>query len=128
MSPHPRPSTTRQKVAPIRRALGVRTAFNIVGPLLNAAGAQHVVVGVFHEVGRTPLNPKIPQTPDPRAHDPESVHQTLTRECWTARVALRLSIRDPDATRWQGLMDLLASTLMEMGNVEVGQPRLHIPA
>lgn len=40
---------TMKKVAPIRKALGVRTAFNIVGPLLNAAGAQHAVVGVFQE-------------------------------------------------------------------------------
>jgi len=38
-----------KKVAPVRKALGVRTAFNIVGPLLNAAGAQHAVVGVFQE-------------------------------------------------------------------------------
>lgn len=41
--------TIVQQVAPVRKALGVRTAFNIVGPLLNAAGAQHVVVGVFQE-------------------------------------------------------------------------------
>lgn len=40
-------------MAPVRKALGVRTAFNIVGPLLNAAGAQHVVVGVFQEVGES---------------------------------------------------------------------------
>eukprot|EP00632_Arachnochrysis_sp_CCMP2950_P014380 CAMPEP_0185703072 /NCGR_PEP_ID=MMETSP1164-20130828/13577_1 /TAXON_ID=1104430 /ORGANISM="Chrysoreinhardia sp, Strain CCMP2950" /LENGTH=412 /DNA_ID=CAMNT_0028370339 /DNA_START=20 /DNA_END=1258 /DNA_ORIENTATION=- len=36
-------------VAPTRKALGVRTAFNILGPLTNAAGAQHVVLGVFDE-------------------------------------------------------------------------------
>lgn len=36
-------------VAPIRKALGVRTAFNLLGPMTNAAGAQHVVIGVFHE-------------------------------------------------------------------------------
>jgi anthranilate phosphoribosyltransferase len=35
------------KVAPIRKALGVRSVFNILGPLTNAAGAQHVVIGVF---------------------------------------------------------------------------------
>eukprot|EP00633_Aureoumbra_lagunensis_P004296 CAMPEP_0197316090 /NCGR_PEP_ID=MMETSP0891-20130614/40912_1 /TAXON_ID=44058 ORGANISM="Aureoumbra lagunensis, Strain CCMP1510" /NCGR_SAMPLE_ID=MMETSP0891 /ASSEMBLY_ACC=CAM_ASM_000534 /LENGTH=390 /DNA_ID=CAMNT_0042805389 /DNA_START=8 /DNA_END=1177 /DNA_ORIENTATION=+ len=36
-------------VAPIRKALGVRTAFNLLGPLTNAAGAQCVVIGVFGE-------------------------------------------------------------------------------
>ena len=36
-------------VAPIRKALGVRTAFNILGPMTNAAGARHVVIGVFDE-------------------------------------------------------------------------------
>lgn len=35
-------------VAPIRKALGVRTCFNILGPMTNAAGAQHAVIGVFH--------------------------------------------------------------------------------
>ncbi len=36
-----------KSVAPIRKELGVRTAFNILGPMTNAAGAQHVVIGVF---------------------------------------------------------------------------------
>lgn len=35
-------------VAPIRKKLGVRTCFNILGPMTNAAGAQHAVIGVFH--------------------------------------------------------------------------------
>jgi anthranilate phosphoribosyltransferase len=34
-------------VAPIRKKLGVRTCFNILGPMMNAAGAQHAVIGVF---------------------------------------------------------------------------------
>ena len=34
-------------VAPVRKALGVRTAFNILGPMTNAAQAQHAVIGVF---------------------------------------------------------------------------------
>eukprot|EP01041_Mallomonas_annulata_P008115 gene8115-16657_t len=40
---------TMKTVAPIRKSLGVRTAFNILGPLTNAANAQHVVIGVFKE-------------------------------------------------------------------------------
>lgn len=35
-------------VAPVRKKLGVRTVFNILGPMTNAAGAQHAVIGVFH--------------------------------------------------------------------------------
>ena len=34
--------------APVRRELGVRTIFNILGPLTNPAGATHQVMGVFH--------------------------------------------------------------------------------
>jgi len=34
--------------APVRRELGVRTIFNILGPLTNPAGAEHQLVGVFH--------------------------------------------------------------------------------
>ena len=34
--------------APVRRELGVRTIFNILGPLTNPAGAENQVIGVFH--------------------------------------------------------------------------------
>jgi len=35
-------------VAPVRRELGVRTLFNILGPLTNPAGAPNMLMGVFH--------------------------------------------------------------------------------
>lgn len=35
-------------VAPVRREMGVRTLFNILGPLTNPAGAPNVLLGVFH--------------------------------------------------------------------------------
>jgi len=34
--------------APVRKELGVRTIFNILGPLTNPAGAPHILMGVFH--------------------------------------------------------------------------------
>jgi anthranilate phosphoribosyltransferase len=34
--------------APVRKELGVRTIFNILGPLTNPAGAQRQLMGVFH--------------------------------------------------------------------------------
>jgi len=37
-----------KNVAPVRRELGVRTIFNILGPLTNPANAPHQLMGVFH--------------------------------------------------------------------------------
>ena len=37
-----------KNVAPIRRELGVRTIFNILGPLTNPASAPNILMGVFH--------------------------------------------------------------------------------
>ena len=35
-------------VAPVRKALKIRTVFNILGPMINAAKASRAVIGVFH--------------------------------------------------------------------------------
>ena len=37
-----------KNVAPVRRELGVRTIFNILGPLTNPADAPHILMGVFN--------------------------------------------------------------------------------
>jgi anthranilate phosphoribosyltransferase len=44
----PRHHPAMQVVAPVRRELGVRTLFNILGPLTNPAGAPCILMGVFH--------------------------------------------------------------------------------
>ena len=37
-----------KNVVPIRRELGIRTIFNILGPLTNPANANHILMGVFN--------------------------------------------------------------------------------
>jgi anthranilate phosphoribosyltransferase len=38
-----------KNVGPVRKEMGVRTIFNILGPLTNPAGAPNILMGVFHE-------------------------------------------------------------------------------
>ena len=42
-------------VAPIRKELGIRTVFNILGPLSNPAGANMELMGVFDQTLVEPL-------------------------------------------------------------------------
>ncbi|MGI9045234.1 MAG: anthranilate phosphoribosyltransferase [Burkholderiales bacterium] len=44
----PNHHSAMKHAAPVRRELGVRTLFNILGPLTNPAGAVNQVMGVFH--------------------------------------------------------------------------------
>ena len=44
----PNHHSAMKNVAPVRRELGVRTVFNILGPLTNPAGAPNMLMGVFH--------------------------------------------------------------------------------
>ena len=47
--PAPGMQPAMKAVMPIRRAMGVRTAFNILGPMTNPAGAPGQVMGVYAE-------------------------------------------------------------------------------
>jgi anthranilate phosphoribosyltransferase len=40
--------TAMKNIAPVRREMGVRTLFNILGPLINPADAPNALLGVFH--------------------------------------------------------------------------------
>lgn len=53
----PNHHTAMRFAAPVRRELGVRTLFNLLGPLTNPAGAKNQVMGVFHRE----LVPKLAQ-------------------------------------------------------------------
>ena len=44
----PNHHSAMKHAAPVRRELGVRTLFNILGPLTNPAGAGNQLIGVFH--------------------------------------------------------------------------------
>jgi anthranilate phosphoribosyltransferase len=44
-----------KSVGPVRRDLGIRTVFNLMGPLINPAGAEAQIIGVYS----LPLAPKV---------------------------------------------------------------------
>ncbi|MFZ5826422.1 MAG: anthranilate phosphoribosyltransferase [Bacillota bacterium] len=47
--------SSMKHVAPVRKEIGMRTIFNLLGPLTNPAGAQAQVMGVFHPNLTEPL-------------------------------------------------------------------------
>lgn len=47
--------TAMKHVAPVRKELGIRTIFNILGPLANPAGANYQLLGVYDESLVRPL-------------------------------------------------------------------------
>lgn len=53
----PNHHSAMKHAAPVRRELGVRTLFNLLGPMTNPAGAPNQVLGVFHR----DLVPKLAQ-------------------------------------------------------------------
>lgn len=51
----PRLHPAMREVMPVRRALGVRTVFNLLGPLTNPAGAERQLLGVFSRARVLPV-------------------------------------------------------------------------
>ena len=44
----PNHHSAMKNVAPVRREMGIRTIFNILGPLTNPAGAPHQLLSLIH--------------------------------------------------------------------------------
>jgi len=51
----PRYHTAMKQVAPVRRELGFRTIFNLIGPLSNPAGVRRQLIGVFSKEWLEPV-------------------------------------------------------------------------
>lgn len=77
-------------VATVRRELGVRTLFNLLGPLTNPAGAQRQLLGVFARQWAEPLALALARLGSHRAlvvHGEDGLDElTLTGPSWVAEL------------------------------------------
>ncbi len=125
--------------APVRRELGVKTIFNILGPLTNPAGARQQVMGVFHQdlVG---IQARVLQRLGSRrvmiVHGNEGLDEisisgpTLVAELKDDHITeytiapkdFDLGVHDPEAIRVQGIEQSRSLLLSALAN-EVGAAR-----
>ncbi len=82
--------------APVRREIGIRTVFNVLGPLTNPAGAPYQVVGVFDAALTEPLAQVLALLGTRRAF---VVHGLLGLDEWSTAGATQVSeLRDGAVT------------------------------
>jgi len=77
-------------VAPVRREIGIRTIFNVLGPLTNPAGASHQVLGVYQRALTGTLARVLGNLGSKRAmvvHGSDGLDEiTITGETWVAEL------------------------------------------
>lgn len=95
-----------------RRELGVRTIFNILGPLTNPASASHQVMGVFS-----------PDLVEPIAHVMGRLGVRAAYVVYGADGLDEFSITDVNRVAYLHLGQV---TLFEFDPLEIGFPRAHI--
>lgn len=102
-------------VAPIRQTLGIRTIFNLLGPLTNPAGAQHQVLGVFAPEWVRPMAEALKELGTTRSwvvHGVDGIDEISisgeTRVCEVTQAGVRELSIDPSAA---GLRSHPLSTL-----------------
>ena len=82
--------TAMKHVMPARREMGIRTVFNILGPLTNPAGANAQVIGVYSRTLVEPLARVLAELGTIRAfvvHGADGLDEiSTTGESWTAEV------------------------------------------
>jgi anthranilate phosphoribosyltransferase len=91
-------------VAPIRMKLGIRTIFNLLGPLTNPAGAQHQILGVFAPQWVRPMADALHALGSTRSwvvHGLDGVDEISisgpTKVCEVTRTGVREFVIDPAA-------------------------------
>ena len=79
-----------REVVPVRRELGVRTLFNVLGPLTNPAGVPNQLLGVFSEDLLEPLAQVLQRLGSVLHNVEERLHELVrvAGQLWQGRIVV----------------------------------------